>query len=670
MKKILLLFVAMLSSIGAWANDEFITDVMVIGGTQSEIDIMKPFYEAAGWTIIDQDLNAGCGSGSDYIYLLFKTASDSITSPDFITEFLLLKTGADAPDSVVNTSNNRTYYLVGYDGGSNFRETKGDLNSNAHGDYIHLYYSKYTDTYGIDYRVIKSIYFDNVSNGAVTSGAGLPACDLNDGAGGDYIYMHLEKSQGWLVTYNYTGTECYINDFEGPKGMIPSITVPDAINSAQIIDISNDTFKGFTNLESLFFYQGSKISQMPSVKGCSKLEHINVTAHQDITYNSTPSLMTSIPANAFAGTAIEQIYFQSVTNVGADVFSGCKNLWSVTFNVAPVLIEYDAFSNIKSYCSVSYPGSIEDWNPMMYMYSPMLVVNGKSDNNTWSCGWCGAANDSILNHLYWTFVNNHLKINCATDIWDTHPSVQLITTDNWNKVKVKLLTIEHVDTIAESQFWGYDYLKVVDVKSGVRIIGRYAFSSCSLLETVYLPSSVTKIWDYAFNNCGSLHNLYFDGTETQWNNMTRLDNWNKNVANDFKAHWHCMVTFNANGHGTAPDPVSILWSNEDKLDEPTAPTANGYEFTGWYTDAGCTTPWNFNDVIPGDMTLYAGWRELKPGDANGDGTVDVNDVTTTINYILGKNPSPFSYDNANVNGDDTVNVMDVTLIINLILGIG
>ena len=113
MKKILLLFVAIFSSIGAWANDEFITDVMVIGGTQSEINIMKPFYEAAGWTIIAQDLNAGCGSGSDYIYLLFKTASDSITSPDFITEFLLLKTGADAPDSVVNTSNNRTYYLVG-----------------------------------------------------------------------------------------------------------------------------------------------------------------------------------------------------------------------------------------------------------------------------------------------------------------------------------------------------------------------------------------------------------------------------------------------------------------------------------------------------------------------------------------------------------------------------
>jgi hypothetical protein len=59
--------------------------------------------------------------------------------------------------------------------------------------------------------------------------------------------------------------------------------------------------------------------------------------------------------------------------------------------------------------------------------------------------------------------------------------------------------------------------------------------------------------------------------------------------------------------------------------------------------------------------------EPKLGDANCDGKIDVNDVTTVINYILKKNPSPFSYDNANVNADDTVSVMDVTLIIDMIL---
>jgi hypothetical protein len=70
-----------------------------------------------------------------------------------------------------------------------------------------------------------------------------------------------------------------------------------------------------------------------------------------------------------------------------------------------------------------------------------------------------------------------------------------------------------------------------------------------------------------------------------------------------------------------------------------------------------------------EMTLVINKIEhtATAGDANEDGKVDVNDVTTVINYILKKNPSPFNYDNANVNGDDTVSVMDVTLIIDMIL---
>lgn len=55
------------------------------------------------------------------------------------------------------------------------------------------------------------------------------------------------------------------------------------------------------------------------------------------------------------------------------------------------------------------------------------------------------------------------------------------------------------------------------------------------------------------------------------------------------------------------------------------------------------------------------------GDANGDGEVNVNDVTVTINFILEKNPTEFVFANADVNGDGEVTVLDVTAIINLIL---
>ena len=58
---------------------------------------------------------------------------------------------------------------------------------------------------------------------------------------------------------------------------------------------------------------------------------------------------------------------------------------------------------------------------------------------------------------------------------------------------------------------------------------------------------------------------------------------------------------------------------------------------------------------------------VKLGDVNGDGDVNVNDVTVLINYILGKNPTPFVEANANVNGDEGINVNDVTALINMIL---
>ena len=57
------------------------------------------------------------------------------------------------------------------------------------------------------------------------------------------------------------------------------------------------------------------------------------------------------------------------------------------------------------------------------------------------------------------------------------------------------------------------------------------------------------------------------------------------------------------------------------------------------------------------------------GDANGDGTVDISDVLTIVDHVLGKNPSPFIHPNANVVvDDDTVDISDVLSVVDIILG--
>ena len=65
------------------------------------------------------------------------------------------------------------------------------------------------------------------------------------------------------------------------------------------------------------------------------------------------------------------------------------------------------------------------------------------------------------------------------------------------------------------------------------------------------------------------------------------------------------VLFDTQG-GNYLTPATGL-SYGDKISKPATPEKSGYTFAGWYKDAACTQGWDFNEGIPGDMTLYAKW---------------------------------------------------------------
>ena len=71
------------------------------------------------------------------------------------------------------------------------------------------------------------------------------------------------------------------------------------------------------------------------------------------------------------------------------------------------------------------------------------------------------------------------------------------------------------------------------------------------------------------------------------------------------------VTFDANGHGTAPEAVTA--DQDSTISEPAAPSEEGYSFTGWYKDAEAAELWDFSvDKVTGNITLFAGWSEDAP----------------------------------------------------------
>ena len=56
------------------------------------------------------------------------------------------------------------------------------------------------------------------------------------------------------------------------------------------------------------------------------------------------------------------------------------------------------------------------------------------------------------------------------------------------------------------------------------------------------------------------------------------------------------------------------------------------------------------------------------GDVNGDGVIDVHDISATVSYLLGYPTDKFIKANADIDGNDDISVTDVMGIVNIILG--
>ena len=67
------------------------------------------------------------------------------------------------------------------------------------------------------------------------------------------------------------------------------------------------------------------------------------------------------------------------------------------------------------------------------------------------------------------------------------------------------------------------------------------------------------------------------------------------------------VTFDANGHGVAPDPQTIKQGLT--ATQPAPLSEDGFTFGGWYKDSACTDEFDFSTPITADITLYAKWVE-------------------------------------------------------------
>lgn len=96
---------------------------------------------------------------------------------------------------------------------------------------------------------------------------------------------------------------------------------------------------------------------------------------------------------------------------------------------------------------------------------------------------------------------------------------------------------------------------------------------------------------------------------TTWNHLARFKMTFSGGTINLAITELFKVQFDLQGHGSAIATQYILYNN--KVAQPSNPSQSGYTFGGWYTNAACTSSYNFNTNVTADVnaanTLYAKW---------------------------------------------------------------
>ena len=371
---------------------------------------------------------------------------------------------------------------------------------------------------------------------------------------------------------------------------------------------------------------------------------------------------TAISSYAFEGCTnlTDVIIPDTVTRIESTTFSGCSNLSSVTIHEGIKYIGSRAFEYCTSLKSVTLPDNL-----FMSIYA--FLECSALETVTFTTG-----NVKIYD---WAFegCENIKRVNipsiddwCNIDFSIANNPLQYGAELYVDSIPVGgILNIPQSVTRIKSCAFQSPSIHTIILPSSIESIDWAAFAGNSGLECVVIPPEVSNIDPEAFMSCPNVKIYGYVGSPAQAyateNNIPFVD---------IEALDVYSVSFDANGGENAPESQSKYNSISLKLTNLT-PTRSGYKFKGWATSTDGEVVYAGGDAFAenSDMTLYAVWEEIttKPGDPNGDGTVNMKDALVLRKYLAGWTVEG---DEAalDVNGDGAVNMKDALLLRKFLAG--
>ena len=157
----------------------------------------------------------------------------------------------------------------------------------------------------------------------------------------------------------------------------------------------------------------------------------------------------------------------SVTNIGEFAFYWCDSIISITIPDSVISIGNHAFESCYRLTSITIPNSV-------------------------------------------TSIGNHAFFECTGLTSITIP--------------------KGVTSIGSQAFYNCSRLTSITIPESVTSIGYSAFSLCRSLTDITIPDSVTSIGDSAFDRCSSLTNITYNGTQSQWNSISKDTRWKESSS--------------------------------------------------------------------------------------------------------------------------------------------
>lgn len=310
----------------------------------------------------------------------------------------------------------------------------------------------------------------------------------------------------------------------------------------------------------------------------------------------------------------------TVTEMKDYIFNGCSNLTTVSLPNTITSMGGSNFSSCTSLTTVNIPTSLNAI-PSSTFYKCSSLVDIDIPETITDIGFSAFSNCTGLTSIFIpatvTQIGSHAFENCTNLVKVITPDLAAWCAIDYSGGNADSNPLCHAKHLYVGSKASNTEVTDLIIPDGVEEVKRLTFYNCEGLTSIVIPATVTTMGKYGYNP--------FHGC--------------MNVATIY----------------ASVDPAALTW--EGNSDTEALMPEKG---TKWYVDDKESWIEKFPDA---NVTFV----DIVLGDADGDGTVDVNDVTTTINYILKKPYKVFIYKAANVDGDTSIDVNDIQGIINIAL---